>query len=1059
MKRSFKSLLMLATLLASSLTLGAKTNVPWQNPEVNAINREPMRAHFIPLKNEQAAIQQLQKPILERLKLNKEAERRISLDGTWKFNYSKKPAEAPRDFWKEDYDVSDWSPIRVPGSWELQGFDAPIYTDVSYPFPPNPPFVPEDYNPVGCYVQEFIVPQDWEDEVDIYLDFEGVESAFYIWLNGQEVGYSEDSRLPAHFNITEYVRRDGQVNKVALKVFRYSDGSYLEDQDYWKYSGIERSVYLYARPKTRLADFHLLADLVNDYQDGALNLTLSLDNPVPGYTFDIQVRKENEVCFKTALPLTQAQEYKLTHLFHEVESWNAETPHLYDLVMTLKNTQGRELESIVHSFGFRTIEMRHGQLLINNVPVLFKGVNRHEHDPISGRTVSLESMLKDIELMKNFNLNAVRCSHYPNNPEWYILCDHYGLYLIDEANIESHGMMHHEDYTLANYPDWQKPFQERMERMVRRDRNFTSIVTWSMGNESGYGKHFEMLYHWTKSFDPSRPVQYEGGGFKGLSDIYCPMYGRIWLLRQFVNQRQPRPLILCEYAHAMGNSVGNLQDYWDEIYKYDQLQGGFIWDWVDQVIAHKDEQGNDIWAYGGDLGFVGVPNDSNFCANGLIAADRSLNPHIWEVKKVYQYVHFEPAPFVSQGVRILNRHDFIDLSAYNFKWILETDGQVIQSGQLDVPAVAPQQYVDMEVPYRADELKAGQEYFLKIEARTKQAAPLVEANHLAAYEQWLLPYSAVEKEVVHQTKPLKLKSKKNLTTITAKDLKVVFDETTGLLTTYEFESKSLLKAGFRANFWRALTDNDVANGTLERCGVWKNKGRELELKSFSAQLFEEDKLAVVTTQFEDKDLLVTVEFDYQIRAEGVMHVQLRFVPQVSELPELPRLGLYLLLPQEYDQMTWLGRGPHENYADRKTSALVGRYQASVWEQFHPYVRAQETANKCDVRWLALQNKEGEGLLVVGDKPLSVSAWNFTLDDIDYVPFDIERKHGGSVSKQDFVWLNLDKAQMGVGGDTTWGAQTHPEYTISPTAYTYSFTVVPLLKGDDLVVKSHQKWFK
>ena len=1059
MNRSFKSLLLMAVcLVASSFSMTAKDNVPWQNPEVNAINREPMRAHFIPFKSEREALAQLKKPILERLKLNTAAERRVSLNGTWQFNYAKNPAEAPSDFWKEDYDTSNWNPIQVPGSWELQGFDAPIYTDVSYPFPPNPPFVPSDYNPVGSYVHEFVVPQDWESDVDIYLNFEGVESAYYLWVNGQEVGYSEDSRLPAHFNVTNYVRRDGTANKVALKVFRYSDGSYLEDQDYWKYSGIERNVYLYARPKTRLADFHLLADLVNNYKDGKLKVEFVIDNPTPNHTLDVKVRAGHEVCLTKTIGLSNETTYELEELFDDVQAWNAETPYLYDLVITLKDQKGIDLESVVHSFGFRTVEMRNGQILINNMPVLFKGVNRHEHDPVMGRTITLESMVKDIELMKNFNLNAVRCSHYPNNPEWYVFCDYYGLYLIDEANIESHGMMHHKDYTLANYPYWEKPFQERMERMVRRDRNFTSIVTWSMGNESGYGTHFETIYHWTKKFDPSRPVQYEGGGFNGLSDIYCPMYGRIWLLRQFVNQRQPRPLILCEYAHAMGNSVGNLQDYWDLIYKYDQLQGGFIWDWVDQAIKHKDEAGNDIWAYGGDLGFVGVPNDSNFCANGLIAADRTINPHIWEVKKVYQYVHFEPAPFINQGVRVLNRHDFIDLARYNFTWTVESDGEVVQSGKLNIPTVAPQEFVDVTIPYQRKQFKSGKEYFLKIEAHTKDKEALVDQNHLAAYEQWLLPTEEGTNQVVPLKNKLKLKSKRKVTTFTSDDFTLAFDETTGEITQYDYQSKSLLKEGFRPNFWRGLTDNDVANGTLDRCGLWRTIGKNMKLKSFSATLQEDNKLGVVQVVFEHQESVLTLAMNYQIRAEGVLQVEMSFLPHEHNLPELPRLGMHMIMPQEYDQMTWLGRGPHENYADRLTSALVGRYSASVWDQFHPYIRAQETANKCDVRWMALQNKNEEGLLFIGEQPLSVSAWNFTLEDIDYVPFDIKRKHGGSVPKRDMVWVNLDYMQMGVGGDTTWGAQTHPEYIINPTATKYSFTVVPVQKGDNLVSKSNKNWF-
>lgn len=1056
MKNTFFPLLFLLGAVLSLAKASAQDNVPWQNAEINEINREPMRAHFTPYLTEKLGMEQFSKPILERLKVNSSVERRISLNGTWQFKYAKNPAEAPSEFWKESFDTSNWDPIQVPGSWELQGFDAPIYTDVSYPFPPNPPYVPTDYNPVGSYVHEFSIPSDWND-MDVFIDFEGVESAYYVWVNGQEVGYSEDSRLPAHFDITKYLKSG--KNKLAVKVFRYSDGSYLEDQDYWKYSGIERNVYVYARPQTRVNDFHLLAELTNEYVDGDFKLAVDLDNPKTGYTLDVKVLEDNDPIFNKTINITADKKYRIDEVFPQIKSWNAETPNLYTLVLTLKDERGSDMESIIHPFGFRKVEMRNGQILVNNTPILFKGVNRHEHDPQNGRTITVESMVKDIEIMKHFNLNAVRCSHYPNNPEWYALCDYYGLYLIDEANIESHGMMHHKDYTLANYPDWANAFQQRMERMVRRDRNFTSIVTWSLGNESGYGKHFETIYHWTKEFDSSRPVQYEGGGFEGLSDIYCPMYGRIWLLRQFVNQRQPRPMILCEYAHAMGNSVGNLKDYWDVIYQYDQLQGGFIWDWVDQAIEHKDEKGNKIWAYGGDLGFVGVPNDSNFCANGLIAADRTVNPHTWEVKKVYQYVHFEPASFIDQGVKITNRHDFIDLSKYDFTWTVESDGQVVEEGQLSLPQILPWNSYEISVPYSKSKFEPTKEYFLKIEAHTNVDEKLVKKNHLAAYEQWLLPNEAVAKRVVQSTSgKMKLKTKKGLVTYSGNNFLVIFNSESGELVDYQVHSKSMIKEGLRPNFWRALTDNDVANGTTSRCGIWKTIWDDMSLTKFETLIDKEGKLGTVLASYNHKDAMLQVEMRYAIRPEGIIQVSMNFTPGVKPLPEVPRLGMKMILPAEYDQMTWLGRGPHENYADRKTSAMVGEYTSTVWDQFHPYIRPQETANKSDVRWVALQNKAKEGLLFIGETPLSVSAWNFTQEDIGYIPFNIERKHGGSIMKRDFVWLNIDYKQMGVGGDNTWGAQVHPEYTITPEKQSYSFTILPLTGKESIVDESHKVWF-
>lgn len=461
--------------------------------------------------------------------------------------------------------------------------------------------MPTDYNPVGAYIREFTVPASWEG-MDIFLNFEGVESAYYVWVNGELAGYAEDSRLPSHFNITHLLKKGN--NKLAVKVFRYSDGSYLEGQDYWKYSGIERSVYLYARPQSRVKDFRMTAELINNYKDGELKLDVFLHRPKAGETVEVKVMDKDKVIYDRKKSITSATDTLFTQqqVFTNARAWNAETPNTYTLVVSTFDAQGKPQESFTHLFGFRTVEMMNGMQMINGQAVLFKGVNRHEHDPHKGRTITVGSMIHDIQLMKQFNLNGVRNCHYPNNYAWYELCTEFGLYMVDEANIESHGMMFHKDETLANYPDWEVPFMQRMSRMIARDRNYSAIVTWSMGNESGYGKHFETLYDYTKKIDPTRPVQYEGGGYNSKSDIYCPMYARIWRLRQHVNQRDARPMILCEYAHAMGNSVGNFQDYWDLIYKYDQLQGGFIWDWVDQTFAIKDENQRDIWAFGGDMG-------------------------------------------------------------------------------------------------------------------------------------------------------------------------------------------------------------------------------------------------------------------------------------------------------------------------------------------------------------------------------------------------------------------------------------------------------------------------
>lgn len=1017
---------------------------PWQNPAVNEINREPMSAYFIPFINEQYALEQDKLQASYRFQINDKTRRCMPINGIYGFMYSRNYDECSKDF----YATSDKNPgfvnINVPGSWELQGFDAPIYTDVRYPFPANPPFVPADYNPVGMYVKSFTVPTSWRD-CDIFIDFEGVESAFFCWVNGELAGYSEDSRLAAHFNITDLVKKGN--NKLAVQVFRFSDGSYLEDQDYWKYSGIERDVFLYARPKCHVNDFILTASLVDEYKNGAFNLQIIPDNPGKGQCVEAKILDDDYFQLwseKVVLDSENDSIIFFNKLFENVKPWNAETPYLYRLVVTTYDVTGKQTESFVHRFGFRTVEMKNGQLLINGKAVLFKGVNRHEHNMFTGRTITIEEMIRDIQLMKQFNINAVRTCHYPNRPEWYKLCDEYGIYLIDEANIECHGMEEHHDGTLADNPDWKLSFIQRMKRMMLRDRNCTSVVTWSMGNESGYGKHFETLYELAKKLVPTRPVQYEGGGYKGVSDIYCPMYGRIWLLRQFVNTRQDRPLILCEYAHAMGNSVGNLQDYWDLIYKYDQLQGGFIWDWVDQTFAKQDSLGNDIWAYGGDMGFAGVPNDSNFCANGLVAANRTLHPHIWEVKKVYQYIDFQPVAFSPYSVEVTNRHDFILLDGYYLSWTLSCNGNIVEEGKLDFPYIAAGESKCIDIPITVSR-RDGCEYILTAKTCTKTATELIPADHVKATAQWVLPQKETHplQKLIDGTS-LVLNEDENMIMIEGEEVSVTFSKSSGEMTSLIYGEEEMLIEGLQANFWRPLTDNDVANNTFVRCNTWRRAGENATLNAITAERNEAAANIDVTASFDLKEQKSTLIIEYAVSVDGSIHVNFTYEPVGDTLlPEMPRLGMRMILKPEYENMTWYGRGPHENYSDRKTGALIGLYNSTVWEQYHPYVRAQETGNKCDVRYFTLTNEDGRGIRATGDELIGVSAWNFTQDDIDYVLSDKEHRHGGSITKQPFVWVNIDHLQMGVGGDNTWGAQVHPEYTVTPCKWTYGFTISPV----------------
>jgi len=1020
--------------------------VPWQDATVFEINRQPMSAHFVPYINEPAALRQLTLGDVERYAVNPSVERRISLDGIWKFCYCKNPSSVPERFYRDGMDASGWKDIRVPGSWELQGFDAPIYTDESYAFPVNPPYVPTDYNPVGCYVRDFDMPTTWNGN-DIFLDFEGVESAYYVWLNGTMIGYSEDSRLPAHFDVTSHLRPG--KNRLAVQVFRYSDGSYLEDQDFWRYSGIERSVFLQARPKFRVADFRLNAGLTNAYKDGKLDLTFSVVNPQLKGKVAVQVLDaKGNVMFRTGQSIRSKADslFQIQRALPNIKPWNAEQPYLYTLVVTTSDSRGHVQESYTHPFGFRNVEMHNGQMLVNGIAIKIKGVNRHEHNKDNGRTITVDEMVKDIQLMKQLNINAVRCSHYPNRPEWYDLCNRYGFYLVDEANIESHGMIHATtgEQTLANNPEWLGSFHDRMGRMIARDRNFTSVIIWSLGNESGYGKWFESIYDMAKKTDPTRPVQYEGGGYEGKSDIYCPMYARIWALHKHVNQRDARPLILCEYEHAMGNSEGNLQDYWTLIDQYDQLQGGFIWDWVDQAFAKKDEQGNNIWAYGGDMGFVGVVNDSNFCTNGLVAADRTLHPHAYEVAKVYQNIHFKAVPFATNEIQISNRFDFSGLENEELEWAILADGEEIQHGKMDFPNINPHGSAIVKIPFSPIK-DDGREYLLNMKATLKHSTSLLPYGFVIAREQFPLspkPYAYTPRPKSGQ--PLQVTGQKtHQAIIEGNQFTVKFSRTTGKLASLIYSGDEMIEDGLQPNFWRGLTDNDVSNGTDGRCAIWKDVQDDLELKDFNVQAAKDGQLVTVTSSYDMKRQQSQLTITYDITPDGAVKVTMHFMPDSLELPEIPRLGMRMILPARFDQMKWYGRGPQENYADRKTGALIGQYSASVWEQYHPYVRAQETANKCDVRWVSLQDQSGKGLIVRGLEPLSVSAWNFPQDDILYRPAIIEHHHGGSVTRKDMVWLNIDHRQMGVGGDNSWGAQVHSEYTITPKEWTYGFVLEPL----------------
>jgi len=1023
----------LFSLAALFLTAGSYAQ-PWQDAKIWQQNREPMYARIVPCATSEGAVTHSEV-------------RRTSLNGTWKFFFAKNNDEAPQKFYETGYDVSTWSDIKVPGSWELQKFDAPIYTDTRYPFPANPPYVPTSYNPVGSYVRTFDYHPGNRDG-ELFLTFEGVESAFYVYLNGVEVGYSEDSRLDARFRVTKLLR-DGK-NTLAVKVFRYSDGSYMEDQDYWKYSGIERNVYIEERAASRVEDYKLVAGLKDDFTNGDFALELKPNAGCKkGTKIKVEVLDGTKIVFEKLLSYRSAKDSLLSvsTTINKVKPWNAETPNIYTLRVTTLTEQGKVAESFAHKFGFRNVRIHQGQLQVNGVAVEIKGVNRHEHDPLEGRSISRESMIQDIVLMKQLGINAVRTCHYPNYSEWYELCTEYGLYVVDESNIESHGMENHPDSTLANYADWEGAFMSRMSRMVMRDRNHTSVITWSLGNESGYGKNFETIYHWTKNFDPTRPVQYEGGGITGVSDIYCPMYARPWALMQYVNSRQPRPLILCEYAHAMGNSVGNFDDYWNIIRAHEQLQGGFIWDWVDQGFKGKDEKGNDIWLYGGDLGFVGIKNDTTFCQNGLMAADRTPHPHASQVKKTYAGIQFEPVQFSANEIKVKNYFDFTTLDKYKLEWKLEADGIVLDSGSIDFPFIKPHGSSVISIDFKKPLIAPATHYYLTLTARLKEAAVYAEKDFVVSVGQWQLPWYKEPEYAGIKEQPVLQQNDTTVTVTTSKAI-YVFSSVRGELTSMVVEGKELIKSGLVPNFWRGMTDNDIANKAHLRCKEWHKP--EFKMSDFKIAA-ERDKVTISSTCVVNQS---KIDLRYCIAGDGALQVKMHFTPADDKvLSEMPRFGMRVILDKSFDKFTWLGRGPGESYMDRKSGELVGLYSGDVWSQLHRYNRPQESGNKSDVEWASLRDQDGTGIMAGSNVPLSVSAWNLLQEDLEYVPMDIEHRHGGSLEKRDLVWFNIDLMQQGVGGDNTWGAPVHSEYTISPVERSYMFVIRPLRSGDDEVKES------
>ncbi len=1018
----------------------AQTKSPaWEDETVYSINEQPYRTASVPFAVREMALQG------DRTK----SRFYQSLNGHWKFRWSPNPDSRPQDFFQPQTDVTEWQTIPVPSNWQLHGYGTPLYSNVNYPFKKDPPRVtsepPSEFtnhsarNPVGSYRRTFRVPGAWQGR-NIFLQFDGVDSACYVWVNGKQVGYSEDSRTPALFDVTKQVREGD--NTLAVEVYRYSDGSYLEDQDFWRLSGIFRDVFLWSTAETTIQDYTVRTDLDEQYRDATLSVEIQVqNNSDENRTCSVEVELIDEngeqaleptPLIGNEVPAGDLKKLALTVPVPNPAKWSAELPHLYRLVLTLH--EGDELVEVqTCRVGFREVEIREELLRVNGEAIYLKGVNRHEHDPRTGHTISEESMVRDIRLMKQFNINAVRTSHYPAASRFYELCDEYGLYVIDEANIESHGMGYGPE-SLAHFESWGPAHLARVQAMIERDKNHPSVIIWSMGNEAGNGVNFMKCYDWMKARDPSRPVQYERAEFNARNtDIRCPMYARISQIVDYAAGNPDRPLILCEYAHAMGNSVGNLQDYWDAIEKYPHLQGGFIWDWVDQGLYKKNNDGTEFFAYGGDFG--DKPNDGDFCINGLVSPDRKPNPHLWEVKKVYQHIETEATDLQRGKLRVRNGYYFTNLNEFEATWVLRRDGEKVAAGslgQLDVPPQS-EQSVTVDLPKRDDVA----EYLLTLQFHLPSEARWAEAGHIVAWDQFTLSESpSAEKPSAAQAT---IEQNENQYLIRWGKATAAIDRERGALQSYQPRGKELLVEPLVPNFWKRPNNNQWGSQFPERHAVWRGAGETLQLSEILSKT--NNDFQSLEGEYKFAELDAKYQLRYTFESEGRIRVSARYTPGNNlEAATLPRFGMKLAIPKQYNGVTWYGRGPHETYWDRKTGGEIGIYRDTVDDWNHPYLRSQDVGNRTDVRWAVFVDEAGKGFKVVGAKPLSVSAWPFSLVDLEAA------RHPHELPRRDFNVVHIDDKLHGVGGDDSWGARTHPEYTLpSDETHEVEFVLMPVSK--------------
>ncbi|MGC9779144.1 MAG: DUF4981 domain-containing protein [Candidatus Heimdallarchaeota archaeon] len=1037
----------------------------WENCEIIGSNKEPTHCSLLPY------------PAVE-LALNNIAEESPffqSLNGLWKFNWVEKPVDRPIEFYKDDFDNIQWLEIRVPSNWQLEGYGKPIYTNIRYPYSlslkkSEIPKIDHNYNPVGSYRTEFVIPNEWLSR-EIFLHFAGVKSAFYIWINGEKVGYSQGSMTPAEFNISKYIKEGS--NTLAVEVYRWSDGSYLEDQDMWRLSGIFRDVFLFSTAKMHIRDFFVYNEFDGKYHDAILKLRAKIRN------YDTELAKSHKLellLYDISDELIQTEskmlrEFNLgpeSEILIEIESfienplkWSAEEPNLYSIILVLRDSHNKIVEVESCKFGFRMIEINNSQIYVNGKSVTIKGINRHEHDPKRGRAITFELMDEDVKLMKQYNINAVRTSHYPNHPKFYELCDKYGLYVLDECNLESHGLRH---ILPKSNPKWTEACVDRMVSMVERDKNHSCVFMWSLGNEAGFGENFRKMKLAANAIDTTRGFHYEGDHHVEISDVFSTMYSTPKVLEQAGKYKRtksdwfgprigPRkykdkPRILCEYAHAMGNSLGNFQKYIDIFDKYDNCVGGFIWDLIDQGIEKISDDGIEYWLYGGDFG--DEPNDGNFCCNGIFLPNRKPNPSAFEVKKGYQNIKVYPIDLVNGKVSIHNKFNFLSLNFVYLEWEFQADGNIIQKDTITELDIKPDEILEINLPIEEPALTAYNEYLLTLIFKLKEETIWADKDHIVALDQFSIPLKKQPTIYLNQeTMPeISLVELKESIKCSNQDFSLEISKKSGRIKSLIIDNNELIINPLTPNFWRAPIDNDLGILTFapsflvplfkRRLYRWKDANRNQSLVKIKFKQVNPNVVKITTKSRIPLGLshLVTT---YTIYGSGDILVDMKFTPRASMI----RFGMQMSLPSDLKEVKWYGRGPYETQFDRKTGAAINLYSNNINDMIHNYVKPQENGNRTDIRWFSVSNKEGIGLLVesYSKSLLNFSIWPYSMSDLE------NAAHINELPKKDYLTLNIDYKQRGVGGDWPAIALTHREFKLKGLRkYSYSFRLKPYNKN-------------